>query len=87
MVMICKKEASKKVLRKKKREGVTHLCVVLHALYDTVSGRDKGNWSLSPSRGEGCSFAVCVMLHGPERCSGPTGALALGAGSGFCCGC
>lgn len=84
--MIYKQEASKKALRKK-REGGTHFCVVLHVLHDIVSGRDEGNWPVPPSQSEGCSFAVCMVLLGPEGCSGTTEALALGAGSSSRSGC
>lgn len=37
--------------------------------------------------GGGCSFTSCRMLLGPEWCSGPIGALGLGAGSGSSSGC
>lgn len=37
------------------------------------------SWPVPQCWGEGCSFAGCMILPGPEWCSGPVGGLALGA--------
>lgn len=80
-----KQEASEKVWRKiETRRNI--FCPLLPALHGRVFGHDEGSWPVPWCWG-GCSFTAWVMSLGPEWCSGPIEALALGAGSGSCSGC